>query len=397
MLWSPSVAGLSSRHGCASLNGALVLLLASCEGRQLPLPGGSEFGEDESSSSESDSDSELGGDGDGDGDGEAESETGTIECAQVVDSLMITNDTPPESVECLEQVLGDLIIGPTTKFSDLTMLSNLREVGGTIDLFGNSALTSLHGLELLASVEHLHVRRNHKLQDLHGLESLVHVDLITVVNNEGLISVAGLPSGLAPAVLDIEDNDLLADLDGLPMFESPATSDAIQIEIEGNPSLADLGGLSDCCASQTASLLIAGNAALTDLDGLEGFVRLDALHLHDNFALATVAGLGNLIEVQTLDVQYDHCLGITPSLSDFSAATSLSNVDVLQIQWVTSLTSLAGLEQIPVLEKLLIRNNPLLPWGDVQGLFSQTSPAVFDLCGGLDGPTTCSPEPCETF
>jgi hypothetical protein len=276
------------------------------------------------------------------------------------------------------------------------MLSNLREVGGTIYLFCNTALTTLHGFESLISVEHLHVRRNHMLEDLQGLDSLSQVDWITIVNNEGMTSLAGLPSGLAPEVLDIEDNDLLADLDGLPVFETPATSDAIRIEIEGNPSLSDLGGLSDCCASQAASLLIASNAALADLDGLDGFLRLDALRLHDNFALETLAGLGNLIEVRTLDVQYDHCVSVTPSLVDFSAAVSLSSVDVLQIQWVSSLTSLAGLAQIPVLDKLLIRNNAMLPWGDVQGLMNQTTPMMWDVCGGLDGPA-CSTEACESF
>jgi hypothetical protein len=397
VVWSESVAGLpTSRHGCASLLGALVLLLASCEGRPLPLPDESDFGEDGSGSMESDSESSGDGDGNGDGDGDGDpgGETGTS-CAQVVDSLVITNDTPPESVECIEQVLGNLTIGPTTKFGDLSMLSNLREVGGTIDVFGNSALTTLHGLDSLVSVEHLHVRRNHKLQDLHGLVSLTQVGSITVVNNEGLTSVAGLPSGLAPELLDIEDNDLLTNLDGLPVFESPSASDSIQIEIEGNPSLIDLGGLSDCCASQPASLLIVGNDALTDLGGLEGFVRLDALQLHDNFAVETLAGLENLIEVQTLDVRYDHCVGLTPSLASFSAAVSLSSVDVLQIQWVGSLTSLAGLENIPALDKLLVRNNAMLPWSLVDALILQTSPSVVDACGP-DGPV-CSPEPCATF
>jgi hypothetical protein len=360
----------------------------------LPLPGESDFGDGESSSGEWDDDTESG--GDGDGDGEDEGETGAIDCSLVVDALAITDDTLPESIVCVEQVLGDLTIGPTTKLADLSMLPNLREVGGTIYVFGNSALTSLEGLDLLSSADHLHIRRNHKLVDLHGLGSLDSVHWITVVNNEGMTSVAGLPSGLSPEVLDIEDNDLLADLDGLPVFGPPSSNDAIHVEIQSNPSLADLGGLSDCCSGQAANLLIASNPVLTDLDGLDGFVRLDALHLHDNFALQTVAGLGNLVEAETLDVQYDHCISITPSLVDLSAAVSLSSVDVLQIQWVTSLTSLAGLEQIPALEKLLIRNNPMLPYAAVDGLFQQTDPALHDLCGSLDGPP-CSPEPCETF
>jgi hypothetical protein len=361
----------------------------------LPWPGDeSDFGE-ESGDGESDTETESG--GDGDGDAETETETGEpILCSVVVDELVITDETPPESVECLEHVLGDLTIGPTTQLVDLSLLSNLREVGGTIYVFGNGALTSLHGLEQLVHAEHVHVRRNHELGDLHGLDSLTSVDWITVVNNEGLTSVAGLPSGLAPGVLDIEDNDLLADLDGLPLFQSPLSTDAIHVEIEGNPKLADLGGLSDCCATQPASLVISGNASLEDLDGLDGFMRLSALHLHDNFALETLAGLGNLVEVQLLDVQYDHCLGLQPSLVNFAGAVSLASVEVLQIQKVGSLTSLAGLEQIPTLDKLLIHDNAALPWSSVVGLIMQTSPEVADACGGVGGPV-CSPVPCGTF
>ncbi len=364
---------------------------------------GSDFGDDESES-ESESGTETGGDGDGDpgdgdGDGEGdgdEGDTGSTNCSIVVDTLTIADDTPPEAVECVEHVLGNLSIGPTTKLVDLSMLSNLREVGGTIYVFGNGALTSLHGLEELVSVDHLHIRRNHMLVDLAGLDSLDRVDWITVVNNEGLVSVEGLPDGLTPGFVEIEDNDLLTNLDGLPLFAKPSVGSSIAVEVQGNPSLVDLGGLSDCCSQQAATLYIANNASLTNLVGLESFVRLEALHLRDNFALASLDGLSSAIEVGTLEVRYDHCNPKTPNLSNLAGALSLSSIDVLQIQWVGSLTSLAGLEQIPSLDKLLIRNNAMLPWLQVQMLITQTSPAAVDACGGIGGPE-CPTEPCETF
>jgi hypothetical protein len=355
---------------------------------------GDDFGDVES---ESEDETETSGDGDGDGDGdEGESDSGPIPCEIVVTNLTITDDTPPESVACIEEVTGNLSIGPTTKLVDLTMLSNLRTVGDTMYVFGNGALTDLHGLEMVISVEHLHVRRNHKLVDLHGLDSLAEVDGISVVNNEGLLSVDGLPPGLAPDFVEIEDNDLLTNLDGLPLFESPAMNAAIRVEVQGNPTLVDLGGLSDCCAMQAATLHIAGNASLTNLTGLEGFVRLEALHLHDNFALASLSGIGNLLEVDTLDVKYDHCTSNVPSLVDLTGALNLSSIEILQIQWVSSLTSLTGLEQIPELEKLLVRNNEMLPWLEVSTLITQTNPGMVDACGGIDGPE-CSTEPCAMF
>lgn len=373
-------------------------MLAGCEGRPLPGDsssfgdyGESEWGTDESSGAEPEPDLPAGDDENTDSE-----DTGTTPCPQVVESLTITDATAPESVACVEQVLGDLTIGPTTTLVDLSLLSNLRMVGGTLYLFGNGSLTSLHGLEQLLHTTHLHVRRNHELEHLHGLDSLASVDQITVANNEGLLSIAGLPPGLAPRLLDIEDNDLLTNLDGLPQFAKPDEA-AIHIEIEDNPALTDLSGLSDCCAAQTASILLGGNPALVDLTGLDGFVRLNSLRLHDNVELASLAGLDHLVHVQTLDIEYDHCVADTyASLIDFSGALVLSSVDVLQIQWVDSLTGFAGLERIDRLSKLLVRNNATLPYTEVEALIVQTEPALVDTCGGVGGPA-CVTEPCPMF
>jgi hypothetical protein len=349
----------------------------------------------EAGDGDSDSDS---GDGDGDGDGDTIIlEAGSPACVAIVDDLLITDDTDPDTVDCVEQVLGDLTIGPTTQLVDVDMLANLREVGGTIYVFGNLSLTGLEGLEQLERVGWLHVRRNHNLGDLHGLGSLTSVGRVTISKNAGMTSLAGMPDGIAPTALAVAGNDLLPSLNGLPLFESPAGGSAIEITIEDNPSLIDLGGLSDCCSSQLASLVISGNAALPDLDGLEGFMRLGSLRLYDNFNLLDLDGLDNLIEVETLEVKYDHCmLDVQASLIDFGGASSLESVGVLAIEWVGSLTSLAGLDGLTGLSKLVIRNNASLPWADVLALELVAEPLAIDICGGIDGPT-CESEPCPTF
>lgn len=391
------VAGLpTSRRARTLMTGTLVLLFASCEGRPLPSQDdGIPFGEDAFGDGDGDGVTESG-DGDGD-EGGSIADTGQAPCVAIVDDLLITDDTAAQTVECVEQVLGDLTIGPTTTLINLNMLANLREVDGTIYVFGNLSLTSLEGLEQLERVGWLHVRRNHTLGDLHGLGSLSSVDRVTISKNAGMTSLAGLPDNIAPTALEVADNDLLATLDGLPLFEPPAGGKAIEIQIEANPALFDLSGLSDCCSSQVASVVINGNAALTDLDGLEGFLRLDSLRLYDNFNLADLDGLDNLIEVKTLEVKYDHCVpDVQASLVDFSGAPKLASVDVLEIEWAASLTSLAGLEELSGLSKLLIRDNESLPWADVLAFELVAEPLVIDICGGIDGPT-CSSEPCPSF
>jgi hypothetical protein len=362
------------------------------------LPGdeGIVFGDGDGDAGDGDGDS---GDGDGDapGDGDGDGEP-NIDCVPIVSGdLVITDETPHESIACVEQVLGNLTIGPTTQLINLDSLASLKEVGGTAYIVGNLALITVSGLEALERVEWLHIRRNRNLSDLHGLAGLTAVGRITISNNDGLTSLAGLSDGLAPSKLEVADNELLASLDGLPSFTMAGNDAALTVEIEDNPSLIDLGGLSDCCAEQALSLTVARNAKLPDLGGLESFARLDSLYLHDNVALASLDGLDNLVEVRTLDIAFDHCIANNDAtLGNLVGAPNLAEIDVLQIQWIGSLTSLAGLSGVNDLTKLQIRNNATLPWDEVMNLATLTGPLVLDICGGVGGPE-CPAETCPTL
>ena len=206
-----------------------------------------------------------------------------------------------------------------------------------------------------------------------------------------------LPAGLSLSTLEIADNQLLASLDGLPSFSAPSTGQTLAVEIDDNPSLIDLGGLSDCCANQALALSIDSNDSLPDLGGLESFMRLDSLRLYDNVGLQSLAGLDALVEVRTLDIDYDHCVaGNDAMLVNLLGAPMLASIDVLQIQWVASLTSLAGLEGISSLSELTIKNNAALAWDAVMELQGQTGPLIADVCGGVGGPE-CAADPCPMF
>ncbi len=393
MLWSFIVAGLPiSRHPCVPL-GALLLWLAGCEGRPLP-PGddGIEFGDGTDGGDGGDEPGDGDGDEPGDGDGDP-----AIECAPIVDSFEIDADTPPEAFACLEQVLGDLTI-KSASLASLAPLASLREVGGTLHIVGALSLTSLTGLDELERSGHLFIERNRNLSDLHGLAGLTAVEQITIRNNDGMTSLAGLPAGLAPSALEIDRNKLLASLDGLPKFAARSDGALLSVRVSENPALIDLGGLSDCCADQAIDLSIDGNSALPDLGGLESFARLDALALRDNPALASLAGLDSLVEVQTLEIAYNRCLADNaPTLVDLVGAPQLGAVDVLRIEWVASLESLAGLAGLSSLTTLQIRYNDALPWDAVLDLAGQTGPLLLDACGGLGGPECPPADACPMF
>ncbi|MCA9701764.1 MAG: hypothetical protein KC431_29855, partial [Myxococcales bacterium] len=328
------MAGLPTSWRACVLMGAGALLLGACEGRTASFEDdGIGFGEtgdestddgDSSDSSDSDSGDETG---------------GSISCNASVESLAVDETTEQAAVQCVEEVAGDLEIGPTTTMEDLQMLANLRVVGGALTISANSALTSLEGLEQLESVGQLVIRRNHGLTDLHGLEGLQWIGRLTIDNNDGLKSLSGLPAGLSPIALDITKNDGLANLDGLPVFLPPGNG-ALAIVVEDNGKLGELGGLSDCCGEQSVTLRLARNPVLQHLSGLEGFARFEELRLHDNVGLVDLQGMGNVGEVGTFEVQYDHCVGqATPALVGVAGGEGLVKVGVMVVAWAPNLVS----------------------------------------------------------
>jgi hypothetical protein len=130
VVWSLHVAGLPTSERSGALLGALVLGLglAGCEGRSL-FPGdeGIDFGDGDGDGDPGDGDGDDPGDGDsGDGDGDGDT---PLACFPIVENLVITGDTAPASVACVEQVLGDLTIGPTTELVNLQLLSSCARSG----------------------------------------------------------------------------------------------------------------------------------------------------------------------------------------------------------------------------------------------------------------------------
>lgn len=386
-----SALGRPSIRRCVLAAAAVVSLAAGCDRRVFDLD---DEGIDDDEAGEADTDA-----AETSGDGDTEAETGgSTNCTASVTALTITDATDPASVECVTKVLGDLVIGPSVGVVDLQMLAELREVGGTLYIVGNLGLTSLEGLEQLEQVGWLHVRRNGALLDLHGPANLAAVERISVINNDKLTSLVGLPDGLSPAKLDIAGNDILADLDGLPVLDAPIGGLPVAIQVEDHQSLINVAGLASCCSAQPVIIDLARNAALADLDGLEPFQRFDTLRLIDNRALHDLAGI-DATEIGTFEVSYNQCSSEpSPVLDDFAGLEQILSIDVLLIEWVASLDSFAGLDNMIDVTDMQVRNNVGLDWQLVVDLVGQTGPTLFDGCGGIgiDAPE-CPVETCPTF
>ena len=160
----------------------------------------------------------------------------------------------------------------------LEVLRSLTSVGGELSVSDTRELTSLSGLEQLATVGKLTVASNTSLTSLDGLGGL------TAVGEGGLT---------------ILENDLLANLKPLAGLQSVA-------------------GAAD----------ITGNDAIGDLDGLQGLTRLASLRVSESDALTSLRGLDNLAEVtELLQIEGNPRLVDMRALGNLRAAHSLIVTD----------------------------------------------------------------------
>ena len=179
----------------------------------------------------------------------------------------------------ITSISGSLIIGQFLNESDiidLTPLSSLTSIDGSLVIVSTSALTSLNGLNELTYVGgNLTVQDNHILTNLDGLSNITFIGgEINIPGNPLLENLDGL-SGLTSieGTLNITGNDALTNLNGL----SGVTSIGNRLLVQSNPLLENLDGLTSL-TSVGGYLVVFRNVALRNLDGLSNltFVGEDA-------------------------------------------------------------------------------------------------------------------------
>lgn len=288
--------------------------------------------------------------GETDGTDDSDDSGDTEAACAVIDSLVIDDNTDLAALGCIEEVIGDMQIGPTTQLASLAPLKNLRKVGGALTIQDNEALIDLVGLD---SLEHvggwLSVVGNPALVTMDGLGSLTRLGGLHVEANHSLIALS--PMGgvveLGPGVMwfvGLPKLQSFKDLAGLTVM--PAT--ALGIRVELNLALTDLKGLGDCCAAvDVVDLELKGNHALPSLAGLEPFDHLGRLVIVANHALPDLSGLDNLTEVDILEIGQE-CFDLMnePSPVGNNALVSLEGLGAVNA--VHDVLSIMGNKALPV-------------------------------------------------
>ncbi len=310
-------------------------------------------------------------------------------------------------------VTGNLYIGGSD-IVDLTPLSSLTTIGGSLSISNNTALTNLNGLQNLASIG-----GNFLVQYNKGLVSLVGLENLTALNgrlyiqyNEGLTSVNGL-DGLSSingslyltanremtklmgfqglisinGSLIISHNDQLDDVDGLQSLELVAGSTSLH----NNDALVHISGLNKL-KSIGRSLSISSNQVLNNLDGFQSLNAAESLIIDGNSMLSNVDGLQNLTQLDAdllvennplltnlNGFQYLTSIGGTYKISSNFSLTNLNGFQNLifigkdlEVSFNDNLISLEGLQNITAVPmNLIIKQNPKL--ADITSLHNITS------------------------
>ena len=271
-----------------------------------------------------------------------------LHALKVVDAIVIMDCDALSSLAGIEGA----IVGVKQKASWLAL----------IDL---DALESLDSLAALADFSAtLKIRGCDKLTDISMLE--------LVLDPQGTF------------LLEVSDNPALVDLTGLE-----AIAHATEVQIINNDSLKDLSGL-DSLEATTAKFIIQGNEKLQDLNGLGKLEKVEYLAVHNNAQLIDLGGLDSLKTV-TLALLVGSCTeGGNAALSNLHGLESVETIVGLGVDSNTSMTSLMGLDQLTSLALLFVRNNPGVSSVEAKAL-ATTFMAAPTICNNAGPPEDC---PC---
>jgi len=241
-----------------------------------------------------------------------------------------------------DSVGGDVTISGAD-VSDLSPLTALTSIEGSLIIKDNAALPTLRGLDNLKSITGgLDIHGNSNLANLNGLMDLRRVQgYVYVYGHPVLTSIDGLSmlssvgSGSAGGSLNVSSNAALRNLNGLTNIRSVGSD----IYIDNNPLITTLDGLTNL-TSVGRDFNISDNASLYSLRGPDRLSSVGRhLSVNENDALRNLSGLTALHHVGGHFSIYSN-----DSLGDVNGLLSLGRVEGdFEIFSNNSLANLDGL------------------------------------------------------
>jgi hypothetical protein len=345
---------------------------------------------------------------------------------KVTGSIYLTEGvTDLSSLNCLEEITGDLGIYEARELVDLHGLENLKTLGGKLyvghyctkhitECTGNPKLENLDGLRSLESVkelviepkcdgegnsdnctensalaeveltslssaERVYLRYNKAIREVH-LDALTKLNELTITNHPVLETVS-LNELSTVETFTVNHAYELTELSARKLTRVG------NLEVE-HIHVADLTGLSQL--SSVGMLRIDGNAVLTSLAGLENVDWADEVLIMQNPALESLAGLDSLNFV-TVRLT----LSFNASLPALTGLDQLQKTYDLVINGNSALTDLSALDALgSVPGYFAITGNNVLPLCEITALMNRMGPDNLGpdiTISGNDETATCEP------
>lgn len=203
---------------------------------------------------------------------------------------------------CTNLISISLSNSTTDPIRNLSGFSNIDSLQFDLNIYNQTELASLEGLEKLRTIGSLQISNCNKLQNLSGLDNLRQINgslFISKINN--LTSLSGLKS-LESIIYDIDLNDLSAlnDFQELHLLKN-----INNLRIRNCSSLTELSGLENI-ENVKASLTITDCSNLTRLSKLEkikyigsNFIISNNISLKEISGLNTLEYIGNNFEIKS--------------------------------------------------------------------------------------------------
>lgn len=273
-------------------------------------------------------------------------------------------------------ITGDLTIGVwgfyNSSIIDLSSLTNLTSIDGSLNIYGNRALSSLNGLDNIVSIsgnleiydlpilaevklssltsiggglelfylnnvpnfnhlsnlstigDNTYINHNPSITSLSGLSSLSFINGLLSINNNDSLTTIGLDALTSVGNLIIQDNQQLMNFHGLENINLHNRN----IFISQNNSITSLEGL--LFNNSHGSLSIENNPNLSDLSQLISLNSIiGILNIHNNDAITNLDAFSNLSVAGGIgignNVNLDNFCGLTTLMSNnFTGSFSVS-------------------------------------------------------------------------
>nr|NQU89681.1 T9SS type A sorting domain-containing protein [Bacteroidota bacterium] len=228
-------------------------------------------------------------------------------CTEIEGDVIIEGNTiwNLNGLSILTAVYGNLSIGDylgNPSLTDISGLSNLITVGGTLKIWRNSNLANLFAMQNVTFVGgDLIIYVNDGLFDLSGLDNLNAVGgTISIMFNAGLQNIVALSNvaSMGGGDLLIRYNNSLTDLEGLENL----TEVTGYVDFSGNGSMTSLQGLNNL--TTIGSYLEVSHTALTSLAGLSNLTTIGGgLIIEYNDLLYNLVGLDDIVAGSITDLK----------------------------------------------------------------------------------------------